>query len=701
MYISARERKILELLLNNREETTVKDIAIELDVSPRTIHRDLKGVEEIVIEHGLGLQRKSGIGIQVIGDDEVKERLKLYLFNLSHNEYTPEERQTIILSALLVTAEPVKLVSLANDLNVTIATVSHDLNKVEERIEPFSLNLLRKRGYGVEINGSESAKRKAMSKLIVDNLDEFEFISSIKENIQKRSVQTVDTITDRLLGLVDKQKLLIIEKQIDEIKRDLPYSIADSAYIGLVVHLALAIERIQQGEDINYDEDYLISLKQTKEFKVAEKIVSGLEEVFRIEISQGEIGYITMHLMGAKLRNDHYDLLEDANLHVGILAKNLIRYVSTEINYDLKANTSLFQGLVAHLRPALYRIRQNMGISNPLLYKIEHDYMDLFLILEKAVKEIFPDLHVPKEEIGFLVMHFASALLNNDEVREQKTLVVCSSGIGTSKMLSTKLQQEIPGLKTVNASLFDIAAIDVEEFDVIISTIPLKNFKEDYLVVSPLLSDEEVNKIKRFLLEKKHFTGKEKQKLEFKRRQVNSGDFLQTIEKSKNYSTAIYQILNGFSFSSIEDSVPLVTALKNACAVLHRKNVVGDTQGVLTELLKREELGGLGIPGTSLALYHTRSTQILMPSFTIYRLNHPLTIKAMDDSFVEMNTILLMLSPEKINEETLEVLSGISSLIIRDSQSIEHFQSGQEQDLVNILATELETIYETKVINKE
>ncbi|GAA3330956.1 hypothetical protein GCM10020331_085560 [Ectobacillus funiculus] len=68
-----------------------------------------------------------------------------FLFGLSHTEYTPEERQTILLCTLLEAKEPVKLASLANDLNVTVATVSNDLNKVEEYLQKFALSLLRKK----------------------------------------------------------------------------------------------------------------------------------------------------------------------------------------------------------------------------------------------------------------------------------------------------------------------------------------------------------------------------------------------------------------------------------------------------------------------------------------------------------------------------------------------------------------------------
>lgn len=686
MYISARERTILEVLLRKEDETTVKELAKELNVSSRTVHRDLKGVEDILHDGGLALNKKSGSGIKIIGEDNLKELLKKRLFQENHNEYTPDERLTIILTSLLEAKDPIKLVSLATDLNVTIATISNDLNKVEEKISTFELSLIRKRGYGLEINGSETAKRKAMSKLLLDHLDEFELISLVKENIIKKSTDPIEATSDRLLGLVDKQKLFLIEKHVNEIKGDLPYSMADSAYIGLLVHLTLAIERIQQGENVTFNEEYLESLKHTREFTVAKKLVEALEKAFQTSISLGEVGYITMHLMGAKLRNDYDHLLEDTSLQVGIIAQKLIQFVSKRINYDLSNNSSLFQGLVAHLRPALYRIKQKMGISNPLLYQIEQDYQELFLTIETAVQETLPELIVPKEEIGYLVMHFASALLNQGDLKEQHALVVCSSGIGTSKMLSTKLQQEIPGLKTSNVSLFDLEIMDENEYDLIVSTIPLGGLNKEYILVNPLLSELEINQIKRVLLGKKQFAKSKKHKT------IKRDDFLTELNRVQQYATALQQVISGFSLTTLQQEKK-EQMLIEICERLLAKNVITNSEQVVKELLEREEVGGLGIPGTMLALYHTRSVAVQVPSFTVYRLSSSISIKAMDNSQMKINTILMMLCPQEATEETLELLSGISSIIIRDEKTTESFQTNDENQLELFFTNELRTMY--------
>ncbi|MEM5594890.1 PRD domain-containing protein [Niallia circulans] len=64
--------------------------------------------------------------------------------------------------------------------------------------------------------------------------------------------------------MVQKEKLLRIENIIEDINEQLPYPLADSSYVGLVVHIALAMERIQRGENISFKEDYLGSCRKQK-----------------------------------------------------------------------------------------------------------------------------------------------------------------------------------------------------------------------------------------------------------------------------------------------------------------------------------------------------------------------------------------------------------------------------------------------------
>jgi mannitol operon transcriptional antiterminator len=687
MYISARERKILDMLLVHDQGIPVRELAEQLNVSNRTVHRDLKGVERILEEFHLQLIKKSGFGIQIAGDDHNKKELQMHLFHLSHTEYTPEERQTIVLITLLEATEPVKLLALANDLNVTVATISHDLDKISETLEKYGLSLIRKRGYGVEIEGSESAKRRIMSELLFHHFGEYEFLSFMKEFIQKRSAETLNTVTEKLLGLVDQKTLVTIEKQIEEIQDELPFTIADSSYVALVVHLALAVERIIQGESINFDPQYLQTIRGTKEFEMAEKIARSLEHAFRITIPDEEIGYITMHLMGAKLRDRQGYMLEEASFEVGIKAQELIRFVSDKLNVDLTNNDPLFQDLVVHLKPAIYRIEHNMGIANPLLSKIVQDYPELFSMLEKGVKKVFPDLTVPKEEIGYLVLHFASALL-----RERKgihALVICSSGLGTAKILATRLKKEIPDIVRIqHTSVLELKDVDTDQFDLIVSTVPLNNFTGHYFVVSPILQDTEISTIKKFLENRRVKAPKEQDQ----QRTEGAERVVEKLSSVQKMSETIVHILKGFTLQKLE-AESVQDALAEACRQLYQKEVISDQEQVLTYLINREKIGGLGIPDTPFALYHTRSPAITVPSFTIYTLAKWQTVTGMHQEEMKMNTILLLLAPESAPQEMLSVLSHISSLIIKDEESIAVFSSGSYEKIYSFLSYQLEKYF--------
>src|SRR5690606_19929013 len=218
------------------------------------------------------------------------------------------------------------------------------------------LQLIRKRGYGVKMEGDESNKRSVISYLISKHVDESDVITLLRKNIEKQSQTQTDTISNRLLGLVDKTKLAIIEQTVDQMRQKLPYELADSAYVGLVVHLALALERLQKGETIQFDEDYLYELEDTVEYSIAKNILSELEKIFQIRIPNDETGYITMHLLGAKLRYDHDFLLEESSVNIAFKAKELIDFVSRQMNKPLTEQDSILNDLVAHLKPAVFRL---------------------------------------------------------------------------------------------------------------------------------------------------------------------------------------------------------------------------------------------------------------------------------------------------------------------------------------------------------
>ncbi|GAB7387488.1 mannitol operon transcriptional activator MtlR [Bacillaceae bacterium] len=694
MYVSARERKILQLLLGEKNEITVKELAAAVEVSERTVHRDLKNVEEILRAFGLALEKRAGVGIRINGPAEKKKELEFFLCRTPQREFTPEERQTILLCSLLASEEPLKLVALADELNVTVATVSHDLTKVSDWLRSFDLTLIRKRGYGVQIEGSETAKRRAMSSLLMENMEETDLLAFLSSQIRRKSARQEKTATERLFGIVEKEILLLAEKAVEEIRDELPYSLADSAYIGLVVHLALALERLRQGEKIEMDPQTLEALKKTREYRIAARIIEKLRKALALEIPEAEIGYIAMHLKGAKLRNDQELDLEDTNFFLALQARDLIDYVSERTNVALRKDPSLFQGLIAHLQPAIYRITQKLGIHNPLLEEIKRGYGELFTIVKEGVNKTFPGLSVPEAEIGFLVLHFASSLERINEEKEMRALIICSSGIGSSKMLASRIKKELPEIKRLHyASVFDLSAVALDDYDVIISTIPLAEFPGEYILVNPFLSERDVKKI-RARLQRRLV---ERRKNETLPLQDAAADYSASFQEIHEYAGIIRTILEGFRLTVGENPQRIDTALRTACRDLERLGVIEYPEAVVASLLEREKAGGLGIPRSFLALFHTRSPYVRKPSFTITAWKKPLEIRAMDGTRTLVTNLLLMLAPENSSKKTLEVLSYISALIIESEKSMALFGSQNRKAIASYLSDRFREFLRKKI----
>lgn len=665
MNITSRQRMILTILLAEAHGITVNEIAERIEVSTRTIHRELNDLEDLLATHQLQLVKKAGIGIFIEGDAQQKEVVRLLLYSQRVAEYSAKERKLLILCQLLESKEPIKLVAMANDLKATISTVSNDLDELEAWIRTYDLTLIRKRGYGVELYGTENAIRKAMSTLISDNLDEFELLGILRDNIYEKPSKHISTVSERLLGLIEKEKLIIIENSLRDLKNDLPYPLADSSFIGLAIHLALAIERIEKGEKISFDEAYLRELEYTPEFQIAEKIVQTLRNRFQLDIPAAEIGYITMHLRGAKLRSAHDDDFEFKNMELALQVNKLISFCEDKLDVVLNEDPTLIQGLLAHIEPAIFRIQKNMKIRNPLLDEIKSRYNHLFQIVKSAVEAVFTELSVPDEEIGYLVMHIGASLeRRRSDCRQQyHALVVCASGIGSSKILASRIKKEFPAIgSTKNISMFDVEKIPKSEYDIIISTVHLSIPSQEYILVSPLLTRDDVKHITLYL----ESLGECKQHIESVS-SVQDDDYLGTLKMYQSYINHSIEIIESFACHSINNhNMSIENILGLICEEFEKNHMISNKRELIKKLLDREKLGGLGISNIKLALFHSRSKDVLKPALLLYFLEKPIIIKSMDNKFTNVDKLLVLLAPAAISREGLEILSEISSLLVEE-----------------------------------
>lgn len=684
LYIGARERQIMNYLFEAKQDVTVQELASVIDVSARTIHRDLQQVEKTLAAFRIGLTKKAGVGLSIHTTAAKKTSIKQAMNTNTVYEHTPNERQAIILATLFSAKEPIKLFSLAADLHVTAATISHDLDALEEEMKAYHLSFIRKRGFGVQIKGAEEHKRQAISQLVSSFIDPMELVTLYKDKALRHE-QTQNKITNRLLDFVQADRLQAIEEAVENVKGDLPYELADDAYIALIIHLALAIERLNNGDEIDFDKDYLEQLTKEEAYQTATLLLKQLETNLNMTIPRAEVGYITMHLLGAKLSVDQHYIIEDTTIDIAYKARELIDYVSEQLQISLDQSPSLLNDLVAHLKPTLYRMKKGMDITNPLLKDIQRDYQDLFDLLTEAVETVFPTITFPADEIGYLVLHFGAVLFDKTFAKPLNVLVVCASGIGTAKILASQLQQQFPEITNIeNISMFELSRTTLSDYDIILSTVALANVGVPHTVVSPILTNEDTEEIKKQLQVKQRLAN-------FKETTTptQSADYVTKLEQLHHYTSVVNQIMESFrvmdwsAFESIEN------VLHAICQDLEQLHYMTQASAVFQKLVAREALGGMGLPDTTVALYHTRSSSVSQPIFTIYRLKKPLEVQGMQQEALPVDTILMMLAPEKTTDEVLKVLSFISSLLVQQEASATLFAGGSEEEVHQFLAFHL------------
>ncbi|MDX5684540.1 BglG family transcription antiterminator, partial [Clostridioides difficile] len=483
--ITSRQKKIILMIVENSKKNipiTISEIAGTLELSSRTVLRDMSGIEKWFDENDFNFVKKPGVGL--ILEENIENQnfiIELLEEEKIEKEYSKEERNLIILSKLLVSNEPVKSYYFAKILKVSEGVLNNDFALASKWLERFDIELVRKPGLGVYLKGQEKNFREAYVNLIYDSFNEKEILDmvrNISENIQ--TDKAIEILSEnRLLNLMDRCIIRKVEATLTKKLSDLDVNLADSAYIGLVVHISLALQRIKNGENITMDKEFLKELSITEEFKLAKEIVKGMETDFNMDIPVDEVGYITMHIRGAKQRSSsNHKALNLDDIEIMEITNKMIDLAEDEFKISLKNDERLFKDLANHLGPSINRLNMGLEIRNPLLDEIKSKYSYAYDGVEKISRIIKDKLNInsiPESEIGYIAMHFASAIEKNLMMNTNINIVVaCPTGIGTSRFLSTKIENKFPNLnilETISAINIDEEYLKEKDVDLIVSTV--------------------------------------------------------------------------------------------------------------------------------------------------------------------------------------------------------------------------------------
>lgn len=468
LYINARCREILRILLDQQEYMTIDRLAKQLGISRRSAYYDLckinvwleqAGASKLEIERGHGLLLPSGS----------RECIQSLLAEQSGEEqyiFSPAERIKLIFLYIVNSPEPVFLEQLIDCCAVSRNTVFHDLKDVTESLKPYDLALAFHNRRGYQIVG-DPIRARAL------------FILYFKE--------LLTLYRDGILQFFDRDAIGQYHAELHRIEQELGVEYVDGALLAIAALLPAIVRNPQTFDFPGLKRGEML---MTREFHAVQTHFPQLPE--------DEMLYLTLHLLGSRVNMMPHGLLEnESSQEIADMVRALVTEFEKVACITFDDRKALEQALAVHLKTSLYRYRFGIQIGNLLCNDIKNEYPELFGITKIAARRLerMIELPIPDEELAYLAMHFGAFLkISEPQANRLRILIVCVNGISTGNLLKREVQKLLPYAEIVRV----VAAVDLMNAqnicDLIISTVKV-NSVLPVIVVHPVLTEFDRNTI--------------------------------------------------------------------------------------------------------------------------------------------------------------------------------------------------------------
>lgn len=673
MLISSRTKEIIERVINSGDYISVDQLSNKMNISQRTVYRELPEVTAILKNHEIELITTSKKGIVATGTKENFDNLRSYL----NKQETillvePDHRADYILFSLIQEEDYIKAEAIAIINNYPVSTVRSDLKKIRTKLAQYELQMIQQKGQGVIINGTLIEKNHLMTDIILERVEENTvyrwlndvdesnpFLNRVEEFGFKKSIQRTHFC---LKSVLDEEEYLATIKTRDYLEVVF--------LLGMMIHYHYIEEKYTKYMEAHEENDWQRNL--------VNQIVNNLEEVFAIKLSKKELTYIQWVIqISMGTTDERVTTLKNHTLNDDIM--KFIECVEDRMGISLLRDQELREGLYAHMEKALARIRSNMQITNPALEEIRENYGELFIIIQQEIQRVFKREYFPDDEIGYLLLYFAITI-DKYAKKAFRVLVVCSGGMGSSKMLANSLEREIPEVQIVKTiSVITLNKEKLSDYELILSTIPLHLSEESYMRVSPMLHKNETLKIKEKIRRHKHsmlrrIDAEEKNDKLF--RAANSEEILTEVSSINNL---FLKVLSNFSVIDLIESRGL----------LHDKNLVLKGEKYLRNFRDANGFKAVRedsifmIPTTSIAYYEGIDNSLVHPLIfiTSYSVAHQLENKKETYSHA-----VFVLYTENMSKVEREGLKFLVEFILEDTDFLDRVVNSDETYLKNLIA---------------
>ncbi|HAK0908414.1 TPA: BglG family transcription antiterminator [Listeria monocytogenes] len=469
------QKEILAYLHKQENKwVTSNELAAFCECTTRTIRNNISKINEATPN----LIRSAKQGYQI------NQRIP---FELQTESDVTERKSKLLLELIKNSTKGVDLFELADILYISEVTLKKDIQQLKNELKEADVQIVTSKDR-IKLIGKERAKRKYMISLLYEE-------GGYRESIKSRIQEMIEFVS------IDKLQNIVKEVLAEESITTNQYSM-----MNIVLHYAISIVRIQQGNTLIETQKTLIQ-KHSKEYEISKKIAEILSEEYQIHFSEAEtkqLGLLYVGLQNEQSANAHHGELDQfVDKKIIEALKSVLANVEETYLIDLQ-NEQLFIKLAIHVQSLYYRSRYKAYTRNLSLLDIKTSYpvtFDIAVYISSLLQEKLT-IDFNEDEISFIALHIGSFLEseNRDYIRLEIGLLIEDYHDLRTNMLK-KLRARFENEATIKL----IENEDYEEnFDIILTTnrdIALE--KAGSIFIHPLLTMKDIKKISNRIQTKK------------------------------------------------------------------------------------------------------------------------------------------------------------------------------------------------------
>ena len=545
--LNNKEIEILNKLIGGKSYS-FKEISEKYNISDRAARYYINNIDYVLKILGYKITEKDRNVITLDKEQDfrnvfeiLKENRKLFL----------EERQDMLKLILFFDKDGLNISEFSKDYEISRTTVKKDMKILENELKEHEIGLVYINGKGYKLSGN---KQKILVK-------QEEVTEKTLNSVEDKTRIISKELLDRFYRYIKYEDIEKIKEFILKIEKSMKLSINKESYNKIIAYISVLLNY----NEISGNNGELLAksfLCNTEEYKEIKKILS---EIFEDKkISEENLIRIADLIMGMSingLKNNSFEDWVDEELMI----RKMIVKISRIVRLDLSEDEILYEGLLYHIKPAMYRMKNGIRIVNSVFKELIITEDPILKVVKEGLREIEKLFNVefPEDEIALIGFHIKAAVERNTVEKSKKVILVCGLGYGSSKVLEQSLKEnyELDIVDVLSYSSIENTIPNYKNIDLILTTIDFKHHSSVPVIkINPLLKEKDIRELSKYGIKKN-------------RNRISLKNILNIIENNavvENREKLIENLKKELGNKLINDLSEIGFSLKN---FLNRKNV--------------------------------------------------------------------------------------------------------------------------------